>query len=155
MMMMTKTSSTTNISVVPIRSRANVRRLMVVLSWQRGVLLPMADELNQDVDLRLVEHRRGDRHLLVASGIVREVGSDPTPVGHHAAVVLEVREAVLDAALVIVLVEETEPVLVVQRRPDSPLALATVTLRAALVVERGALSEGVHGVDDQIGVRAV
>ena len=81
------------------------------------------------------------------------VAGDPAPVGHDAAEVLEVGEAVLDAAVVVVLVEVPETVLVVERRTRAALTLPAVASRAVLVVELRALGERVLGVDDQVLVR--
>src|ERR1700680_1944144 len=103
------TSNPTNTTIVPMRSRAKVpRRFMVLCSWEGGVVLPLADELNEDVDLRLAQHpavvddRARPRRRGAVGGVV---GGDRTPVGHDAAVVLEPGEAVLDAPVVVVLIE--------------------------------------------------
>ena len=66
---------------------------------------------------------------------------------------LEVGEAVLDAAVVVVLVEVPEAVLVVEGRTRTALALAAVAARAVLVIELRALGERVRGIDDQVLVR--
>ena len=81
------------------------------------------------------------------------VAGDPAPVGHDAAVVLEVGEAVLDAPVVVVLVEVAETVLVVEGRPGAALTLSAMAARAVRVVELRALGERVHGVDDQVLMR--
>src|SRR5580704_8499805 len=108
-----KTSRPMKTTSVPIKSRANVlRRFTAWCSWEGGVVLPVANELDEDVDLRLGQHRRcvehgaGTRRVL---GLV-VIAGDRSPVRHDAAVVLEVGEAVLDAPVVVVLVEVPEPV---------------------------------------------
>src|SRR5215471_10444428 len=122
MMIRTKSRSPMNIRVVPTMSRTSVRRLMPWWSsWRCRVALPVANELREDVDLVLAQRVRRQRLRLVAGGIVREVGGDTAPVGHHAAEVLEAGEAVLDAPVVVVLVEEPEAVLVVERRSHAAL----------------------------------
>src|ERR1700726_3254366 len=112
---------------VPIKSRGKVlRRFTLESSWKGVVVLPLADELDEDIDLGLGQHRRrvhnGAGPGRVDLGVV--VAGDPAPVGHDAAEVLEAGEAVLDAAVVVVLVEVPETVLVVERRarprPPSP-----------------------------------
>src|SRR5579864_8068248 len=125
-------------AIVPIKSRANVlRRFTVVSSWKGVVVLPVADELDQDVDLRRAQHGRRVLHDSRTARVGRRivVRCNPTPVGHDAAVVLEVGETVLDAAIVIVLVEVTETVLVVERRTGSALTLPAMATSAVLVVE--------------------
>src|ERR1039457_3359352 len=138
---------------VPIKSRAKVlRRFTLGSSWKGVVVLPVANELDEDVDLRRGQNRRrglhGTRTGRGGGGIV--VGGDPAQVGHDAAVVLEVGEAVLDAAVVVVLVEVTEAVLVIEGRTGPALTLAAVTARAVRVVELRALGERVLGVDDEV-----
>src|ERR1700730_11666895 len=76
MMMITKTSRTRNINSVPARSRAKVRRLIAVLSWEGRVILPMPDELDQDCDLLLAEHACSRGLRLVPDRIVLETGGD-------------------------------------------------------------------------------
>src|SRR4029077_5464714 len=92
------TSSPTNTTSVPIRPLAKVpRRFMLMCSWESRVVLPLTDELNQEVDLRLgeppcvVHDRARPGRLRAVGGIVR---GDRSPVGHDAAVVLEPGEAV-------------------------------------------------------------
>src|SRR5438552_566366 len=155
MMSTTNRSSTTNMIVVPTRSRTNVRRFMSVCSWKCRVVLPVANELDEGLDLRVAEDPAGQGHRLVTGGIVRVVGRDRAPVRHHAAVVLEVGEPIIDAAVVVVFVEEPEPVLVVQRRPDVAFTHAAVALGTVLVVKLRAGGEGVLGVDDQVLVGVV
>src|SRR5579864_3742976 len=103
-------------AMVPIKSLANVlRRFTLGSSWKGAVVLPLADELDEDVDLRRGQHRRGVDDGAgpgrVDLGVV--VAGDPAPVRHDAAHVLEAGEAVLDAPVVVVLVEVPETVLVV------------------------------------------
>ena len=63
---------------------------------------------------------------------------------------LEVGESVLDATVVVVLVEEPETVLVVERRPLATLTETTVAGGAVLVIQRRTLGERVLGVDDEV-----
>src|ERR1700683_546365 len=149
-----KTSRPKKTISVPIRSRAKVpRRFMLGCSWEGGVLLPLADELDQDVDLGLAEdaglvhHRARTRGRRSVGGVV--VG-DRAPVGHDAAVVLEAGEAVLDAPVVVVLVEVAQAVLVVEGRSSAALTQSAVAARAVLVVELRALGERVLRVDDEV-----
>src|SRR5580698_5101312 len=118
MRMNVKTSKPKKTTRVPIKSRANVlRRFTAWSSWKGAVVLPLADELDEDIDLRLGQHRGGVEHGSRAGRVLRRVPvvGDPAPVGHDAADVLEIGEAVHYAAVVVVLVEVPEPVLVVQR----------------------------------------
>src|ERR1700720_4417135 len=141
---------------VPIKSRAKVlRRFTLESSWQRVVVLPLADELDEDVDLRRAQQRRGvhNRARSGRVGVRVPVSGDPAPVGHDAADVLEAGEAVLDAAVVVVLVVVAETVLVVERRAGPALPLSAVASRAVRVIELRALGERVLGVDDQVLVR--
>src|ERR1700680_1022885 len=153
MMMITNTRSARNISSVPTRSRAKVRRLIVLLSWEGRVTLPVADELDKGLDLHLAQDACSRRLLLVPRGIVVETVGDGSPVGHDAAVVLEVGEPVLDTAVVIVLVVEPKAVLFVERGPHAAFTCTAMTLGAVLVVEGRSLGERVHRVDDQVLVR--
>src|ERR1700686_3473915 len=150
------TSRPMNTATVPIRSRAKVlRRFTLESSWKRVVVLPLADELDEEIDLRLAEHRRvvHNRAGPGRVGLRVVVGGDPAPVGHDAAEVLEAGESVLDAAVVVVLVEVPEPVLVVERRTRATLTLSPVASCAVRVIELRALGERVLGVDDQVLVR--
>src|ERR1700680_2809236 len=149
-----KMSNPTKMTSVPIRLLAKVpRRFMVLCSWDGGVALPLTDELYEEVDLRLAQHA-----LLVHdraapwSGrpVGRVVAGDRSPVGHDRPVVLEPGEAVFDAPVVIVLVEEAETILVVEGRSRATLTESAMAARAVLVVELSALGVGVHGVDDEV-----
>src|SRR4029077_3748344 len=108
-----------------------------------------------DVDLRRGQHRRGVDDGTgpgrVDLGVV--VAGDPAPVGHDAAHVLEAGEAVLDAPVVVVLIEVPETVLVVERRTRTALTQSAVAARAVRVIELRALGERVRGVDDEVLVR--
>src|SRR5476651_123472 len=138
---------------VPIRSRAKVLRRFTAAgssalcswarcswarcSWERAVGLPLTDELDEEVDLRLCQHRclvLDDAGTARVRSWVVVIG-DTAPVGHDAAVVLEVGEAVHDAAVVVILVEVAKTVLVVERRTRAAFAEATVTASAVLVVQ--------------------
>src|SRR5436853_337524 len=61
----TTMTSTMNMMAAPMRSRANVRRLISAHSWQCRVVLPMADELDEKLDLVLAQHALRIRWLLV------------------------------------------------------------------------------------------
>src|SRR5450432_4142102 len=150
MMITHSPSSTASMIMVPSRSRARVRRLIVQATALRqgGVRLPVTDELDEDVDLVLRQDCLGCGLLLVPRGVVREVAGNPTPVRHDAPDVLEVRETVFNAAVVVVLVEVPEAVLVVQRRPLAALTLHPVATHTVLVVQLGAPGEVVLRVDD-------
>src|SRR3984893_406341 len=105
------TSRPMKTAIVPIKSRANVlRRFTVVSSWKGVVVLPVADELDEDVDLRRTQHLRCILHDFRAARVVARIviSGNASRVGHAAAVVLEVGEAVLDAAIVVVLVVVAE-----------------------------------------------
>src|SRR5580704_3733717 len=143
-------------AMVPIKSLANVlRRFTLESSWKGAVVLPLADELDEDVDLGRGQDRRrvdnGARSGRVGLGVV--VAGDPAPVGHDAAEVLEAGEAVLDAPVVVVLIEVPETVLVVERRTRPALTLSAVASGAVRVIELRAIGEGVFRVDDQVLVR--
>ena len=66
---------------------------------------------------------------------------------------LEAGEAVLDAAVVVVLVEVPETVLIAERRTRTALALTAMAARAVRVVELRTLGERVHGIDDEVLMR--
>src|ERR1700676_1632016 len=132
-----KMSKPTKTTSVPMRLLAKVpRRFTVLCSWEGGVALPLTDELNEDADLRLgqyagVVHNRAPSKSGRAVG--RVVAGDRSPVGHDGAVVLEPGETVLDAPVVVVLVE---------------------VAKSILVVEGSALGVRVHGGDDEVLVGA-
>src|SRR5439155_16890281 len=78
-------------------------------SWQARVLLPHPDPVDQQVD-----------RVVVQDGGTAALGDAP---GRHDRVqVLLAGVAQVDAAIVIVVAEKPEPVLVVQRRPFTALA---------------------------------
>src|ERR1700676_2354969 len=145
-----KMSKPTKTTSVPMRLLAKVpRRFMVLCSWEGGVALPLTDELNEDADLRLGQHA-GVVHDRAPSRSGRAVGrvvaGDRSPVGHDGAVVLEPGETVLDAPVVVVLVEVAKSILVVEGRTRATLTESPVASSAILVVELSALGVPRHGV---------
>src|SRR5438132_11922308 len=108
-------------------------------SWLTRVLLPHSDPVHQQVDV-VVDRLRE-----------QFVGA---PRRHDRALVFLARVAQVDAAVVIIVVEEAQPVLVVQGRTLTALTRGSVTLRAVVLIQLRRLVEGPKCVGDQILVGA-
>src|SRR4029077_10334278 len=76
------------------------------------------------------------------------------PRGHDRALVFLAGVAQVDAAVVIVVIEEAQPVLVIERRPLAALADGSMALRAVVLIELGRGVEGPKGMGHQVLMRA-
>src|SRR5207253_8422442 len=88
-------------------------------SWTARVLLPHPDPVDQQVDVGVDRLRE------------QLVGA---PRRHDRALVFFARVAQVDTAVVVVVVEEAQPVLVIQRRALAPLTRRPVTLCAVVLI---------------------
>src|SRR6202022_3845498 len=105
------------------------------VSWLARVLLPHPDPVDQQIDI-----------------VVGRLGKElvDAPRRHDRPLVFLARVAQEDAAVVIVVVEEAQPVLVVEWRPLAALTRRPAALRAVVLVELRPAVEGPKGGGDKV-----